>query len=124
MSVVRVLEDTDAAWRRVALREAAAVLRSGGLVAFPTETVYGLGASALDEGAVRRLYAAKDRPGINPLIVHVATARRAEELASEWTGTAQALARRFWPGPLTLVVRKRSIVPGIVTAGRETVGLR
>lgn len=106
------------------LKEAAELLRSGRLVAFPTETVYGLGAHALDEQAVERIYDAKGRPNRNPVIVHVASAHAARELASEWTPTAEALARAFWPGPITLVTRKRDVIPDIVTAGRDTVGLR
>jgi L-threonylcarbamoyladenylate synthase len=110
--------DTDA------IRRAADVLRSGGLVAFPTETVYGLGANALDAAAVAKIFAAKGRPPNNPLIVHVARIEQARELAAEWPVSAAALAERFWPGPLTLVLAKRSLVPDIVTAGAATVGLR
>ena len=106
------------------IARAAAVLRGGGLVAFPTETVYGLGAHALDANAVRRIYAAKGRPAYNPLIVHVADADAARELAGEWPAVASRLARRFWPGPLTLVVRKRDDVPDEVTAGLDSVALR
>ena len=106
------------------IREAADLLRAGRLVAFPTETVYGLGAHALDPAAVQRIYEAKGRPSVNPIIVHVASAAAARHLASEWTPVAEALAKRFWPGPLTLVVRKRDAVPSIVTAGTDTVGLR
>jgi L-threonylcarbamoyladenylate synthase len=109
---------------RAVLREAAELLRSGRLVAFPTETVYGLGAHALDEKAVGRIYDAKGRPNLNPLIVHVADAGAAHALASEWTPTADALAKAFWPGPITLVVRKQDVIPDIVTAGGDTVGLR
>src|SRR5262245_10226185 len=94
--------------------QAAAVLRSGGLVAFPTETVYGLGAHALDPQAVGRIFEAKGRPAHNPLIVHVCTVDQARELVSEWLGGASALAERFWPGPLTLVLPKKAIVPDIV----------
>src|SRR5437764_10304111 len=100
---------------------AAALLRGGGLVAFPTETVYGLGANALDPAAVGRLFAAKGRPAQNPLIVHVAEAAQARELAADWPDAAARLAAHFWPGPLTLVVRKREIVPDAVTAGGPTV---
>jgi len=107
-----------------AVREAADALRSGALVVFPTETVYGLGAHALDERAVRGIYEAKGRPPINPVIVHVAGVEQAKALAAEWTPAADALANAFWPGPITLVVRKRAIVPDIVTAGRDSVGLR
>jgi L-threonylcarbamoyladenylate synthase len=122
---MRVLRaDKDDAERRAALLEAAAVLRAGGLVAFPTETVYGLGANALDANAVQRIYDAKGRPAINPLIVHVAGVAAARELTTDWTPLAQRLADAFWPGPLTLVLRKQPIIPGIVTAGGDTVGLR
>lgn len=110
--------------RRATLRRAAELLRSGRLVAFPTETVYGLGAHALDEDAVQRIYEAKGRPSINPLIVHVANADAARALSRKWTESAEALAQAFWPGPLTLVVRKTRKVPDLVTAGQDTVGLR
>lgn len=103
---------------------AAELIRSGRLVAFPTETVYGLGANALDAGAVRRIYEVKGRPFGSPLIVHVASIEMAGELAADWPAAAAALAARFWPGPLTLVVRKSERVPAIVTAGLETVGIR
>lgn len=104
--------------------EAIARLRRGELVAFPTETVYGLGANALDASAVARIYAAKGRPATNPLIVHIANTDIARTLALEWPETAERLAAQFWPGPLTVVVQRRNTVPGIVTAGGETVGLR
>lgn len=106
------------------IREAAALLRKGELVAFPTETVYGLGANALDSAAVERIFEAKDRPETSPLIVHVSSIGMARELAAEWPAIAQQLAERFWPGPLTLVVKKKPIIPHIVTAGLLTVGLR
>jgi len=106
------------------LERAAALLRSGGLVAFPTETVYGLGANALDPVAVARIYAAKGRPATSPLIVHVADLAMAQAVAAEWPEAAQRLAERFWPGPLTLVLAKRDVVPDGVTAGLGTVGVR
>jgi L-threonylcarbamoyladenylate synthase len=106
------------------LRRAADVLRAGGLVAFPTETVYGLGANALDAAAVRRIFEAKGRPATSPLIVHVASLEMAQSLAEDWPEEASRLAARFWPGPLTLIVRKRPNVPAEVTAGLSTVGLR
>lgn len=106
-----------------AMLRAAEVLLRGGLVAFPTETVYGLGANALDAAAVARIYAAKGRPGFNPLIVHVLNAAAARELAA-WSPQAEALAATFWPGPLTFVLPKRDVVPSIVTAGGATVALR
>jgi L-threonylcarbamoyladenylate synthase len=121
MQVVRVVDDAS---RRTALAQGAELLRAGRLVAFPTETVYGLGANALDETAVQRIYEAKGRPALNPVIVHVASAAAARELALDWPAVADALARAFWPGPLTIVVRKRPIVPDIVSAGGDTVGLR
>ena len=106
------------------IQDAAALLRDGKLVAFPTETVYGLGANALDFLAVSQIFAAKGRPRSSPLIVHVGSIQMARELAAEWPESAQQLAERFWPGPLTIVVKKRSAVPDIVTAGLPTVGLR
>lgn len=114
----------DAAHAREALAEAAKVLRDGGLVAFPTETVYGLGANALNPVAVARIYAAKGRPSYNPLIVHVRDESVVGSVAREWPDAAGILARAFWPGPLTLVLPKRDNVPHGVTAGLDTVGVR
>lgn len=107
-----------------AIRAAAERLRAGGLVIFPTETVYGLGANALDAGAVARIYQVKGRPSTSPLIVHVASVEGAQALVEEWPEAASRLAARFWPGPLTLVLPKRPVVPDIVTAGLATVGVR
>ena len=106
------------------IAHAAAVLRAGGVVAFPTETVYGLGADALSESAVSRIFAAKGRPANNPLIVHIADLDAARRLASHWPAAAEKLASAFWPGPLTLVVPKADSIPAIVTAGGPTVALR
>jgi L-threonylcarbamoyladenylate synthase len=106
------------------IQRAAELIREGRLVAFPTETVYGLGANALDTAAVERIFEAKGRPKSSPLIVHVASIEMARALALEWPERAETLARAFWPGPLTLVVRKRAEIPAIVTAGLDTVGLR
>ena len=106
------------------LHRAAQLLRGGKLVAFPTETVYGLGANALDPAAVQRIYDAKGRPASSPLIVHVAQVSMAKRTAAQWPEIAQRLAARFWPGPLTLVVPKNSLVPDIVTAGLPSVALR
>jgi L-threonylcarbamoyladenylate synthase len=108
----------------VSVAQASELIRAGRLVAFPTETVYGLGANALDAAAVERIFAAKGRPRTSPLIVHVDSVAMARDLALEWPPTADALAGSFWPGPLTLVVPKRAIIPDIVTAGLPTVGLR
>src|SRR3984957_1004122 len=102
--------------------DAGETIRAGNLVAFPTETVYGLGANALDAEAVERIFEAKGRPRTSPLIVHVSSIEMARKLAAEWPETAQQLAERFWPGPLTLVVKKRPLIPDIVTAGLPTVG--
>ena len=94
------------------------------MVAFPTETVYGLGANALDPSAIRRIYELKGRPATSPLIVHVDSVEMAQTLASDWPVVAEGLARRYWPGPLTIVVRKSASIPDEVTAGLDTVGLR
>ncbi len=107
-----------------AIARAAAELRAGGLVAFPTETVYGLGANALDAAAVARVFAAKGRPPTNPLIVHVPDAEGVTRVAAAWPEIAARLAARFWPGPLTLVLPKRAEVPDAVTAGGPTVAVR
>ena len=98
-----------------AIARAADCLRSGGLVAFPTETVYGLGAHALDVAAVRRLFAAKERPANDPLIVHVGSIGDASTLVEAVTQDAERLAARFWPGPLTLVVPRRANCPFALT---------
>jgi L-threonylcarbamoyladenylate synthase len=106
------------------IQRAAEILRAGGLVVFPTETVYGLGANALDSAAVRKIYALKGRPPASPLIVHVSGVEQAREFAAEWPEAAERLAREYWPGPLTLVVPKKAAIPDEVTAGLNTVGLR
>ncbi|MGE0041743.1 MAG: L-threonylcarbamoyladenylate synthase [Vicinamibacterales bacterium] len=107
-----------------AVAEAAAVLRRGGLVVFPTETVYGLGANALDRTAVAGIFRAKERPASDPLIVHVPDAGGMAAVATHITAQAWALAARFWPGPLTLILPRRPEVPDEVTAGLGTVGVR
>lgn len=106
------------------LDQAAALIRAGRLVAFPTETVYGLGADALNPAAVRRIFAAKGRPSTSPLIVHVDSPEMARRYCTAWPPAAQALADRHWPGPLTLVLPKTPDIPGEVTAGLPSVGLR
>ena len=107
-----------------AIERAAACLRRGGLVAFPTETVYGLGVHALDRAAVLRLFEAKQRPANDPLIVHVASLDDARDLVTDVPETARQLAAHFWPGPLTLVMRRAPAVPREVTAGLDTVAVR
>src|SRR5258708_1830582 len=106
------------------IARAAAILRDGGLVAFPTETVYGLGANALDERAVARVFEVKARPRFDPLIVHIAGLEWLSRLSLEFPPLAKQLADRFWPGPLTLVLPKTSAVPDLVTAGGPTVAIR
>jgi L-threonylcarbamoyladenylate synthase len=122
MMRVRVVDPADI--DDAVIADAAAVIRAGGLVAFPTETVYGLGADATNAAAVARIFAAKGRPSYNPLIVHVSDADSAHAVVSEWPDTARDLATRFWPGPLTLVLPKCEAIPDIVTAGLPTVGVR
>ena len=108
----------------LSISEAAAKIRRGDLVAFPTETVYGLGANALDARAVQRIYELKGRPAASPLIVHVASIKMARGIVSQWPAPAEELALRYWPGPLTLVLPKQNHIPDIVTAGLPTVGVR
>ncbi|WP_395788837.1 L-threonylcarbamoyladenylate synthase [Aquimonas sp.] len=103
---------------------AAALLRAGELVAFPTETVYGLGALALDPAAVAKIYAAKQRPRSSPLIAHVASIEQARSLVHEWPETAARLAAAFWPGPLTLVLPRAELVPDALTGGLDRIGVR
>jgi L-threonylcarbamoyladenylate synthase len=106
------------------VQHAAEQIRAGGLVAFPTETVYGLGADALNAGAVTSIFQAKGRPANNPVIVHVADRTQLMRLVAEWPEEAELLTRYFWPGPLTLVLPRRPSVPDNVTAGADTVGVR
>jgi L-threonylcarbamoyladenylate synthase len=118
------LDARDAAARADAIAQGAAALREGALVAFPTETVYGLGALARDEAALERLFAAKRRPRDHPVIVHLAHAQQVEAWAESVPVGARLLAAACWPGPLTLVLRARADVPGLVTGGQPTVALR
>lgn len=103
---------------------AARVLREGGLLAIPTETVYGLGADGLNGEAVARIFAAKGRPQDNPLILHIPDAGALPRYCTDIPAAAYALARRFWPGPLTMILPRRPLVPDVVTAGLDTVGMR
>lgn len=107
-----------------AFQDAANALREGKLVAFPTETVYGLGANALNTKAVEKIYEAKGRPSDNPLIVHIAEVSKLNELVAEIPETADLLIKAFWPGPLTMVFKKSNLVPDIITAGLDTVAVR
>jgi L-threonylcarbamoyladenylate synthase len=105
-------------------KQAAEVLRSGGLVAFPTETVYGLGADATNDDAVRRIFAVKGRPTDHPVIVHLGDAAQLDQWAASDSATARLLADAFWPGPLTVLVEGSPLVSSVVTGGRSSVGLR
>jgi len=119
-SKTQILDGTDAS----AITIAASVLRSGGLVVFPTETVYGLGADGLNPEAVARIYEAKGRPPTNPLILHVADSEAANPLVNDWPDIARRLTEKFWPGPLTIILPASDIVPDIVRAGNPTVAIR
>lgn len=104
--------------------QAADILKRGGIVAFPTETVYGLGANGLDEEAVKKIYKAKGRPSDNPLILHISSKEELSPLVKEIPHKAKACMERFWPGPLTLVFKKSDIIPDIITGGLDTVAIR
>lgn len=106
------------------LEQAAAIIRQGGLVAFPTETVYGLGANGLDSRAAAGIYAAKGRPSDNPLILHIAEPASLAKLAAEIPESAARLTETFWPGPLTVIVKRSPIVPDCITGGLATVAVR
>ncbi len=106
------------------IQKAVNVLREGGLVALPTETVYGLGADATNSNAIKKIFAVKGRPSTNPLIVHVADEGVAKRYVRSWPAVADQLAKHFWPGPLTLVLPKADSIVPEVTAGRDTVGVR
>lgn len=110
--------------RPEAIEEAARLIKGGGVVVFPTETVYGLGADAFNPLSVARIFEIKRRPRFDPLIVHIAELGQLPLLAAEWDKRAERLIERFWPGPLTLVLKKRQEVPKIVTAGLDTVAIR
>jgi L-threonylcarbamoyladenylate synthase len=127
VNTVRLVLDParlDTAEAQEALERAAGILRSGGLVAFPTETVYGLGANALDPAAVARIFAAKQRPSWDPVIVHIAETPMLDRLVISVPENARRLMDAFWPGPLTLLLPRSNAVPDSVTAGRPLVGIR
>ena len=127
MPTVRLIvsaDALDAPESQANLDRAAAILRSGGTVALPTETVYGLGANALDPAAVARIFEAKQRPAWDPLIVHIADKAMLREITASVPAAAEALIAAFWPGPLTLLLPRSPLVPDAVTAGRSLVGVR
>lgn len=119
-----IIEDMTTCISEEGIARAGEILKNGGLVAFPTETVYGLGANALDEKAAAKIYAAKGRPSDNPLIVHIAEAEALEGIVEEVPETARLLAKAFWPGPLTMIFRKNEKVPYGTTGGLDTVAVR
>jgi len=119
--VIQIVEDNI---QEELLEEAAKILREGGLVAIPTETVYGLGANALDEKAAMKIYEAKGRPSDNPLIIHISEVKDIEVLAQDIPKTAYQLAETFWPGPLTIILKKKDCVPYQTTGGLSTVAIR
>ncbi|MDI6737915.1 MAG: L-threonylcarbamoyladenylate synthase [Nanoarchaeota archaeon] len=109
---------------KILVKQAAVIIKEGGLVAFPTETVYGLGADALNPKAVAKIFEAKGRPADNPLIAHIADKKDVYRLAKEVPKEAELLMKEFWPGPLTIILKKSNLVPDIVTAGLDTVAIR
>lgn len=127
MKTLRLLADAgdlESSASKQSIRQAAEILRGGGTVAFPTETVYGLGANALDSQSVEKIFEAKQRPNWDPLIVHIADAAMVAELTLQVPENARRLIEAFWPGPLTLLLPKSQQIPDIVTAGLPRVGLR
>ena len=107
-----------------AIEEAAEIIKNGGLVAFPTETVYGLGANALDADASAKIYEAKGRPNDNPLIAHIASLDTLDEIVEDVSDVANKLIEKFWPGPMTLIFKKKSLVPDSITGGLDTLAVR
>ena len=106
------------------ISEAAKIIKTGGIVAFPTETVYGLGANGLDEEAVKNIYKAKGRPIDNPLILHISSVDEIHPLVEGIPDLAYVCMKKFWPGPLTIIFKKSKIIPNIITAGLDTVAIR
>lgn len=124
MSLMEMRQDQLPAAMQQAIQDAAAILRNGGLVALPTETVYGLGADASNPAAVARIFAAKGRPADHPVIVHLADVSQLEHWARDIPPAAYQLAQAFWPGPLTLILKRHARVSDAVTGGQDTIGLR
>lgn len=122
--ITKVLKIDDVKCGYNAILEASEIIQAGEVVAFPTETVYGLGANALDSNAVKKIFEAKGRPGDNPLIVHISKPQEVDNLVRELPAVAKMLMQRFWPGPLTIVLKKSYLIPDEVTAGLDTVAVR
>ena len=118
------IKDLEHTWNEEAIRQAGQIIRDGGLVAFPTETVYGLGGDALNPDSSRKIYAAKGRPSDNPLIVHICRLEDLSKIAAEIPENARKLAEKFWPGPLTMIFKKTDLVPKETTGGLDTVAVR
>ena len=118
------IKDLEHTWNEEAIRQAGQIIRDGGLVAFPTETVYGLGGDALNPDSSRKIYAAKGRPSDNPLIVHICRLEDLSKIAAEIPENAKKLAEKFWPGPLTMIFKKTDLVPKETTGGLDTVAVR
>lgn len=123
-TIIETIIEGEEAQNRQKIEAAATILKDGGLVAFPTETVYGLGADALNPAAAGRIYQAKGRPSDNPLIVHISCMKDLEKIAAQVPFQAKKLAEHFWPGPLTMIFEKRGIVPAETTGGLNTVAVR
>ena len=122
--LTKIIRAADEKGIEAAAKLSAKVIRRGGLVALPTETVYGLGANALDKEAVNKIFAAKGRPQDNPLIVHVSGIEMAKNLLADIPPLAYKLSEKFWPGPLTMIMQKRDVIPDTVSAGLDTIGVR
>lgn len=118
------IKDLEHTWNEEAIRQSGQIIRDGGLVAFPTETVYGLGGDALNPDSSRKIYAAKGRPSDNPLIVHICRLEDLSKIAAEIPENAKKLAEKFWPGPLTMIFKKTDLVPKETTGGLDTVAVR
>ena len=125
MKIVKIIDKNLEKRRSVkALEEAGNIIKKGGLVAFPTETVYGLGADALNPEAAEKIYRAKGRPSDNPLIVHIAEFEDLGKIVKDIPWQAEKLAQKFWPGPLTMIMNKSEVVPSTVSGGLDTVAVR
>ena len=124
MTVTKVAVLTEENVDEGIIKEAGKILRTGGLVAFPTETVYGLGGDALQKESSEKIYRAKGRPSDNPLIVHICRWEAVEKIAKEIPPEAEVLAENFWPGPLTMILKKSETVPAETTGGLSTVAIR
>ena len=122
MTLISKIDENDIDKQEI--KKQAEILKNGNTVIFPTETVYGLGANALDDTATSKIYAAKGRPSDNPLIVHIYDKKQVDELATDISEKAHIIMDKFWPGPITIILKKKDIVPNITSGGLDTVGIR